>query len=63
MDRFRFFLDDNFAADVFTSYNQLTLNMTMNVTNGTHSLRIAKLTEGSKGMAIIQNIDLDPGGR
>lgn len=59
--RFRFFIDGNFAADGFTSYNQLTLNVTIPVSSGRHTLRIAKLNDGAKGEAVLQNITLTGG--
>ncbi len=61
--RFRFFIDDAFAADGFTSYNQLNLGVTLNVAAGVHQLRIAKMNDGSKGEALIQSITLSQGGR
>lgn len=62
-DRFRFFLDGQFAADGFTSYNQLALTVALNVTTTPHILQIAKLSDGSKGEATLQSIVLGPGGR
>ena len=56
-------MDDQFAADGFTSYNQLNLLVTLNVTNSSHALRVAKMNDGSKGEAILQSISLSPGAR
>lgn len=61
--RFRFFIDDQFAADGFTSYNELNLFMTLNVTTASHTLRIAKMNDGSKGEAVLQSISIAPSGR
>lgn len=63
LHRFRFFIDNEFAADGFTSYNQLSLTLTLNVSRGTHQLRIAKINDGSKGEAIVQSIALSSGGK
>lgn len=56
-------MDDQFAADGYTSYNQLQLIVTLNVTRDVHTLRIAKLIEGSKGEAVINRIDIGSAGR
>ena len=61
--RFRFFIDGKFAADGFTSYNQLALSVTLNVTSANHTLQIAKVTEAAKGEAILQSMELSTGGR
>ena len=57
------FVDGNFAADGFTSYNQLSLDVTVNVSNSRHQLRVAKMIEGSQGEAALESIQLSPGGR
>ena len=62
MCRFRVFLDGKFAADAFTSYHQLNINMTLNVTAAPHTLRIAKMNDGSKGEAILESIIINPSG-
>ncbi len=61
--RFRVFVDEKFAADGFTSFHKLNLEMQIKVTLGTHQLRIAKLEEGSKGEAVLNSIQLSPGAR
>jgi len=63
LHRFRFFIDAEFAADGFTSYNQLSLMLTLNVSRGPHQLRIVKMNDGSKGEAIVQSIALSSGGK
>jgi hypothetical protein len=35
----------------------------LNVTAGSHQLRLAKMNDGSKGEALVQNIALSSGGR
>lgn len=56
-------MDDEFAADAFTSNNKLNLSVTLNVSSSVHNLRVAKVNEGSLGEASLQGIDLSPGGR
>ena len=56
-------MDGEFAADGFTSYNELNIYMTLNVTTANHTLRIAKMNDGSKGEAVLQKISISPNGR
>ena len=55
-------MDGQFAADGFTSYHQLNMSMTLNVTAAPHTLRVAKMNDGSKGEAVLQNITIGSNG-
>ena len=61
--RFRMFVDGKFAADGFTSNSQLDLSMTVSVSSSRHQLRVAKIIEPCQGEAMLEGIQLSPGGR